>query len=83
MTLLELWDQLNQHDWFYQYSDDIRVYRAGNSDRERLSALSKTIPGGPELLEAFTKHHFSGEPWSTPKAPKPPRPEGEGGGAAQ
>lgn len=74
-TLAHFWDQLDNHDWFHQYSDDLRVYRAGSNDRERLLALSRTIEGGPELLSAFTNHHYSGEPWSTPKAPKPARPE--------
>lgn len=74
MNLTQLWDQLDRHDWFYNYSDDHRVWSAGLAEESRLRAEAGRIPGGTELYESFAKHHFSGEPWKTPKQPKPERP---------
>jgi hypothetical protein len=33
---------LLRHDWFYEYSDDHSVWRAGKSERSRLIALADT-----------------------------------------
>jgi len=75
MTLQELWDQLNRHDWYYNFSDDHSVWRRGVSEEDRLKALSATVEGGSELMEAFTRHYFTGESWGNEQQPKPPRPE--------
>jgi hypothetical protein len=37
MTLAEFHAQLRAHDWFFQYSDDGRVYREGREDAARLA----------------------------------------------
>ncbi len=71
--LTEFWDNLNSHDWYYAFSDDGRVWRAGDAAEKRLEEIAKESPKHRELLEAFSNHHFSGEPWNTPKAPKPER----------
>lgn len=74
MTLQEYYDELDRHDWYYAFSDDGRVYDAGECASNRLRHLSKEIEGGEELLVAFTKYHFSGPAWKTPNQPKPIRP---------
>ncbi|MDN7430798.1 hypothetical protein [Burkholderia sp. AU45388] len=74
-TIEQFYDMLDQHDWFFGYSDDSRVYRNGSDDLERLKAIAVSVGDNyAALLAAFQRHHFSGEPWSTPKWDKPPRP---------
>lgn len=77
MTLQEFYDELNSHDWYYMYSDDHRVWSAGERDRKRLQELSKQIEGGQKLYEEFFEHHFSGEIFGTTEAPKPERPSSD------
>jgi len=74
MTLQQLYDELERHDWFYAMSDDDRVYRAGSANASRLILQAAAVPGGAELMSAYQKHVFSGEPWGSTKTPKPERP---------
>lgn len=74
MNLADYWDGLNRHDWYYMYSDNDSVYRKGSENEARLARISKESPEHAKLWEGFNKHHFSGLPWKTPKAPKPRRP---------
>lgn len=74
MTIQEFYDRLARHDWFYHYSDDRSVWTRGVAEEGRLSAIAKTIEGGEKLMDDFSKHHFSGEPWSTLKQPRPEKP---------
>lgn len=46
--------QLCNHDWFYDYSDDVRIYRAGKESQDRLHATSLTYP---TYLKAYTTYH--------------------------
>ncbi len=71
MTLAELYRELEAHDWYYEQSEDARVYRAGRENALRLELTAKTINGGLNLCKAFAKHVFSGPPYGTVKAPKP------------
>jgi hypothetical protein len=76
MTLAEYYDKLAGFDWFFDFSDDHRVWKAGNQRKSTL--LRMASEGGQEfkdLYAAFKSHHFSGPAWSTEKAPRPDRPE--------
>lgn len=59
MTIEEYWDALKAHDWYYQYSDDGRVYNRGHGEQTRLCALSHNSedPRFKELWEAFCEAH--------------------------
>ena len=74
VSLTEYWDMLNCHDWYYDFSDDHRVWRAGQENMQKLRLLSQQSPEHGKLLSDFNKHYFSGDPWGTERAPKPPRP---------
>ena len=37
----ELEDQLSKHDWYYGYSDDIRVWRKGKEQSDNITNLYK------------------------------------------
>jgi hypothetical protein len=75
MTLAELYRELERHDWFFEMSDDPRVYSQGREHWDRMQRDMMTVEGGPELVRAYTKHVFSGPAFGTPKAPKPAKPD--------
>lgn len=43
MTLDQYIAQLKAHDWFYQYSDDHRVWQAGRDVMEQLRAAQRLL----------------------------------------
>lgn len=46
-------EQLTNHDWFYSYSDDNRVWRSGVEREKYLVDLSKTHPMFAEAYKAW------------------------------
>ena len=45
LAVLELTNALKVNDWYFDYSDDIRVYRSGKASEERIKVLmSKCDP---------------------------------------
>lgn len=74
MTSAEYWDKLNAHDWYYDFSDDHRVWERGTKQEDDLRALANSVEDGKELYEAFHKYMFSGKSWGTERFPKPERP---------
>lgn len=74
MTLSEFFNLLENHDWFFEMSDDGRVYRRGESQRARIEQVAAESPAHKALFEAFRAHMFSGPAWGTAKQPKPERP---------
>ena len=69
------WDTLNRHDWYYHFSDDGRVWRAGEAATAKLESEARVEPWKQTMYEAFAKHMFSGDAWNTEQAPKPERPQ--------
>ena len=43
MTLDQYIAQLKDHDWFYQYSEDHRVWQAGRDVMEQLRAAQRLL----------------------------------------
>lgn len=80
MNLAELYTELERHDWFHAMSDSAEVHERGDANWNRLKSEADKIPGGLDLMTNYAKHVFSGEPFGTPKAPKPEMPCGECGG---
>jgi hypothetical protein len=71
MTLQDYYEELDKHDWYYQYSDDSRVYNKGQQNADRLKRISEESPKHKILWEGFCNHMFSGGPWGTKKRRKP------------
>lgn len=74
-SLVEYYEMLEKHDWYYMFSDDSTVYNKGHAARNSLNSIA--AKGGQEyvdLLRAFSEHMFSGEPWKNERAPKPEKP---------
>jgi hypothetical protein len=68
MTLQEFYDLLDQHDWYYQYSDDRSVYNRGKEQQAKIEAQASGRREFKLLLEAF-RSYIRGS------GPKPERPQ--------
>lgn len=73
-TLNDYYDLLARHDWYYSFSDDGRVWRAGVVAEKELQRIALESDAHGALLAGFRDHYFSGKPWGTEKAPMPERP---------
>jgi hypothetical protein len=77
MTLAEFYDRCAAFDWFYDYSDDHRVWQRGCAAHDVLRAESARDPAKREIYQAWRRHMFGGPEWGTQKAPCPERPTAE------
>ena len=72
---------LKKHDWFYEYSDDHRVWQNGREERTVLNSLREQFDPQATLWNTFAPHECkinvpTTEPVSSQPAirnPKPPR----------
>lgn len=71
MELKDYYNELENHDWFYEYSDDQGVWERGRDSLKNIQTLSKNSDEHQKLYDGFCKHHFSGKPWGIEKQPKP------------
>lgn len=70
----EFWDACNAHDWYYGFSDDGRVYAAGEKSEQHLRNMAPVGSENRKIYAAFVAHMFSGDGWENPvKSPKPER----------
>jgi hypothetical protein len=76
VSLLEFYEMLERHDWYYPFSDDGRVYNNGKRAEDTLHKIASQSSEHKELFDAFEKHFFTGEPWNNERAPKPEKPAG-------
>jgi hypothetical protein len=67
MNLKEFDNMLKNFDWYYQMSDDNRVWRAGESASARIREVTKTSAEHKELYEVWSKYYYSGPTWNTEK----------------
>lgn len=73
--LQNFYDLCSKHDWYYDYSDDHRVWSRGNSEYDKLKTVGALHPKYQEMFVAWSKYVFSGNHFGTEKPPKPSRPE--------
>ncbi len=67
MNLAEFEKALTAHDWFYSFSDDSRVWKAGEANYDRLHKLA--AEGPVEFRRAFNAayaRNFHREPFPPP-----------------
>lgn len=74
ISLSDYWDMLDKHDWYYEFSDDNRVWQAGRQSETSILELSKTSQEYSNLANAFYGHMFSGKAYGNEQQPKPARP---------
>jgi len=75
VTLSEYYDLLEEHDWYYAFSDDMRIYSKGEKQEMYLTGVAQRNGiSFQNLYDAFHHYHFSGQQFGTVKADKPTRP---------
>jgi hypothetical protein len=74
VTLAEYYEMLEKHDWYHMMSDDRGVDDRGAQNYRKLEKIAQGDPMKKQLMLEYQNHMFTGEPWRTPKAPKPVRP---------
>jgi serine/threonine protein phosphatase PrpC len=75
MNRQEFYDLCKRHDWYYAMSDDHSVYVRGKKSRRNLEHISHQDPEFRDLLSAFARYYFTGEPFGTEQSPYPERPD--------
>ena len=71
-SIVEFYEMLKNHDWYYSFSDDHSVYEKGHDEHRRLEWIANEK--GLDYLrmwDAFNAAMFSGEPWGTSKVEIP------------
>lgn len=68
MTPRQYWTACRLHDWFYMYSDDPGVYRAGREDQLRIEVMARQDPALKKIFDAWHRHRFDCGP--VPTEPK-------------
>jgi len=53
----ELYELLKSHDWYYMYSDDMRVYRKGRDSMKRIEQMVLNDSELSDLYEAYRADH--------------------------
>lgn len=71
MTCKEFFNAAAAFDWYYEMSDDHRVWRAGNSRLRELQAEAQGDSVKLAILDAWKEHMFSGKPWNTERTARP------------
>lgn len=71
MTQKEFFEACERFDWYYAFSDDHRIYKAGVAAAEKLQEEADEDVAKRAIFDAWSQHFFSGEQWGTPKASKP------------
>lgn len=44
---------LQSHDWYYEYSEDIRCWREGFAEYQKIRELIPLVEDGQELFEQY------------------------------
>ncbi len=58
-------------DWYYNYSDDQRVWTRGNREAASLKSRSNKNNSTLSIYNAWSEHMFSGPEYGTEKTPRP------------
>ena len=74
MTLVEFYNLLDCHDWYYVYNDDHRVWMDGKKIDDKIVKIAETSADHNALYRSFLKYKFSGPPWGSGQIPKPSKP---------
>lgn len=59
MTPRQFWTLCRVHDWFYTYSDDDEVYRAGRDERAYLDTAASQNPALAEILRRWEEYNYN------------------------
>jgi hypothetical protein len=71
-TLNSLYKLLEQHDWYYEYSDDFSVWRRGQRQKSQINNLRIVSDEHEELFQNYRSFVFGQdeEKYPCPEEPK-------------
>ena len=70
VSLSEYWQMLKEHDWEYEYLDDVDAWQRAHDERHRLVDITKQSSQHDELYSVMLK-------WALGYRSLPPQPEAE------
>lgn len=70
MTKEEYFEACKYFDWYYEMSDDFRVWQEGRQREAELKAIGQQN-GWTAIWQAWHDHMFTGEPWENERKPEP------------
>jgi hypothetical protein len=74
-ALRAFYDRCKHIDWYYDYSDDGRVYERGRNAMRQLEAEAKAAPELKAIFDAWHDYYHVGKPpGQDPGKQKPERP---------
>ena len=53
MNIEQFFNEASRHDWFYDYSDDHRVWTAGSDNQKRLYELARDNVTKEKIMSEF------------------------------
>ena len=71
MLLKAYFDMCRNFDWYFENSDDDRVYTAGMKCREKLREFADSDEVLMKVYKAWEAYEFSGDLFGTPQLPEP------------
>ena len=69
--IVEYFNKCRNFDWFYDYSDDYRVYSSGRSAMDELIKEYENNPALKPIFDAWHIYNFSGEHFDIAQQPLP------------
>lgn len=72
--LSQYYEMLEKHDWYYSFSDSLKVFEKGREEAIKLNEIALNSPNHAKLYGAFFQHYASGPGFNCPKLPKPEKP---------
>ncbi|CAM0016776.1 hypothetical protein MYOV011v1_p0279 [Vibrio phage 6E35.1a] len=69
--LHQFFHDCSKFDWYYNYSDDHRVWTRGERESKALQARSRANSVTTAIYEAWSKYMFTGPNYGNERAPKP------------
>jgi len=58
MDIQEFFKLLENHDWYYQYSDDHRAWTKGRNENQRLQSIIQEVPLYTKMYLAMSDYMF-------------------------
>lgn len=62
IALKDYYQLLEQHDWFYDYSDQHSTWERGHKNQQTLERAAKLSPVHQRLFDEFREHKFKHRP---------------------
>ena len=59
MNIKQYYDELKVFDWYFEYSDDYRVYTKGRDNYNKLKGISGESEEHKQLFNAFKDYYFN------------------------